>query len=208
MSRESEIWEMFAGRNAQEVALRGLILAGGSGSRLGRDKALLTPNGRPQVVHLLELLEGLTDGAWVAVRPARAEKGCYRALPLVTDSHTGLGPVAGILSGLQRFRSSALLVVAVDMPLVSERLLRVLIDERDPTMPGTAFWSAGIGRPLPFPAIYEPAMAGYMRKAAARGRYGPSHTLAAAGCKTIPLDEPRAMKDIDTPSDLRALTQR
>ncbi len=79
----------------------GLILAGGAGRRMGKvDKAFVTLAGQPLIVHVAERLLPQVGACAISANgdPARfAETG----LPVLPDAEPGgLGPLAGILAGL------------------------------------------------------------------------------------------------------------
>lgn len=118
-----------------------IVLAGGRSFRMGTDKRLVQLRGRPLLNRVLEMLEGLTDDVIVAVGSGGPEVGATR---IVRDDLRGRGPLAGILAGLRRIRTSYALVVPVDMPLLSMAFLTYLRRESpgwDITVPR---WSAGI----------------------------------------------------------------
>ncbi len=102
------------------------LLAGGMGSRMGRDKAMLpwvdTTLWESQCV-LLESLEPCERFLLRGDQPPLARPG-WVALP---DASPESGPLAGIAAALARTSASLLLVVAVDLPdLNREFLLRLL----------------------------------------------------------------------------------
>ncbi|MFB9326863.1 molybdenum cofactor guanylyltransferase [Paenibacillus aurantiacus] len=112
----------------------GLILAGGLSTRMGTDKAALAISGKPLLVRLAEGMaeEGLRP---IAVSVADEEReAVYRALlqdspaarhvHYVRDAYPGSGPLAGLHAGLSSLPSGYTFVLACDMPVLSESLLR------------------------------------------------------------------------------------
>jgi molybdopterin-guanine dinucleotide biosynthesis protein A len=112
--------------------LSAVILAGGQSRRMGRDKAWIECDGRPLIVLALEKVReiGVTE-VFVSGRPG----GDYSALgcPVLLDLEPDLGPLAGLERGLHACTSPLLLVLAVDLPRITSRLLRALADEADRT---------------------------------------------------------------------------
>jgi molybdopterin-guanine dinucleotide biosynthesis protein A len=136
--------------------LYGLVLAGGRGSRLGRDKGSLIYHGVPQVRWALDLLGDLCARAFVSVRPEQARQPLYRALPLIEDVRQSAGPATGLAAAMQRFPQVAWLVMAADMPLLTRSPLARLVAERAPALLATAYCHSD-GTPEPLCAIWEPA---------------------------------------------------
>ncbi|MGM9515397.1 molybdenum cofactor guanylyltransferase MobA [Roseateles sp. DB2] len=97
--------------------ITGLILAGGEGRRMGgQDKGLLMLQERPLAAHALERLSPQVSQVLIS---ANRHAEAYAALgaPVLADSLPGfLGPLAGLLTGLQACRTDWLLSVPCDSP--------------------------------------------------------------------------------------------
>ena len=106
-----------------------IVLAGGKGLRLGHDKALETVGNRSLLEWIIYKL-GLLDSDIIIVT-AREQSfpqfTGYPKLRIVTDTYPGKGPLGGIYTGLAASDSSHNLVVACDMPLLNQALLRYMI---------------------------------------------------------------------------------
>jgi len=111
----------------------GFILAGGSSSRMGRDKGLLDFDGVPLILHTARLLEPLVSQVTVVGSPRR-----YAALGLhvIADGDARAqrgpnapsdGPLAGIATALAATHSRWNLIVACDLPYLSAQWLDWLI---------------------------------------------------------------------------------
>jgi len=101
-------------------------LAGGKSRRMGRDKALLAVCGEPlwQRQIRLSLACGATR-AFLSVRPGQHLGGA--AVERIEDVRADLGPLSGLASSLSACRESHLLVLAVDMPLLNEDIIREML---------------------------------------------------------------------------------
>src|SRR5262245_61947659 len=97
--------------------LTGFILAGGKSARMGRDKALLDWHGRTLLDHMSDLVARVTDDVRVVGRDP---------LP---DRLQGLGPLSGIATALEASATNANLMVAVDLPFLTEKFLKYLKSE-------------------------------------------------------------------------------
>lgn len=149
------IREFFLSRLAARP-LRGLVLAGGHSTRMGRDKALIDVAGQPQAMRAARLLEPFCRDVSLSVRPDQAGERAALGLPLVLDRHLDLGPAGALLSALELDPDAAWLVLGCDMPLVTPRLLEELVRARNPWRVATAFDSARDQLPEPLCAIWEP----------------------------------------------------
>ena len=96
-----------------------VVLAAGRSTRMGRDKALLsTGDGRPLWERQRDVLR--RAGATEIFLSARADQawaqnaGGFSAV--IRDEVVDLGPLAGIVAGLERSTSPHLAVLAVDLP--------------------------------------------------------------------------------------------
>ncbi|MDQ4129731.1 MAG: molybdenum cofactor guanylyltransferase [Actinomycetota bacterium] len=114
-------------REPDAPALTGLVLAGGRGRRLGRDKALVTVAGEPLVVRAPRRLEACCERVFVASGDGRRLGDLeWEQIP---DAVADGGPLAGILAGLEFATTPLLAVVAVDLPYLNPDVLRRLAVE-------------------------------------------------------------------------------
>src|SRR2546421_1315087 len=108
-----------------------VLLAGGESRRMGRDKATLLFRGRPLWEIQFDLLRTLqpeeifvsarTDPLW---RPS--------GMQFVCDEPPSRGPLSGLSATLARISTDHLLVLAIDMPLMTENYLRLICDLVEP----------------------------------------------------------------------------
>jgi molybdopterin-guanine dinucleotide biosynthesis protein A len=183
----------------------GALLAGGESRRMGRDKAMLLLRGEPLWQIQLELLRKLgpteifvsarTDPVW---RPAD--------VPFVADDPPSRGPLSGLASSLAKMRNTHLLALAIDMPFMTEKYLKLLCNQIAPRR--------GV-----IPKIedrFEPLAAIYPQEALANVRRALSGTdfslqtvaarLAAAGKLQVTLvtsKERKLFSNVNEPVDLR-----
>src|SRR5262245_41636081 len=104
-----------------------VLLAGGESRRMGTDKATSIFQGKPLWQTQLETLRRLrpaeilvsarTDPSW---RPAD--------VLFVADIPPSRGPLCGLAASLGKIHTAHLLVLAIDMPFMTENYLRSLCD--------------------------------------------------------------------------------
>jgi molybdopterin-guanine dinucleotide biosynthesis protein A len=105
-----------------EAAVTLLVLNGGAGRRMGRDKAAIDAGGSPLGSRPVALLAAMVDEVIVAGRPLPGvDARC------VADAVPGAGPLAGIVAGLEAASGDVVVVVACDMPEVRPELVALLV---------------------------------------------------------------------------------
>lgn len=179
----------------------GLILAGGSSSRMHRDKAALQYGGKSQLDRTFELASRHVSEVFVSVRANQSADPTRARHPMIVDSFAGEGPTAGIRSALAAYPRVAWLVLACDLPFLSDAALSQLLRERDAASVATAYRSAHDGLPEPLCAIWEPGAAAALAAYQAGGGHCPRKFLIR---HAVPLLEPldrRALDNVNTPEE-------
>jgi molybdenum cofactor guanylyltransferase len=183
------------------VPVYGLILAGGESSRMQRDKAVLQYAGKSQLDRAFELASRHVARVFVSVRASQTTNPTRAQRPMIVDSVAGEGPIVGIRSALAAFPGVAWLVLACDLPFLSDAALSQLLRERDAGGLATAFRSAHDGLPEPLCAIWEPAAARVLTSYQDEGGRCPRKFLIRHAAKLLePLDR-RALDNVNTPEE-------
>lgn len=179
----------------------GLILAGGSSSRMQRDKAALQYRGQTQLERAFALAARHVPQVFISVRASQIADPARAQRPLIVDSFPGEGPLVGIRSALALYPEVAWLVLACDLPFLSDAALSQLLRERDATALATAYRSTHDGLPEPLCAIWEPRAAAALADYDAGGGRCPRKFLIR---QAVPLLEPldrRALDNVNTPEE-------
>jgi molybdenum cofactor guanylyltransferase len=139
--------------------ITGLVLAGGRGQRMdGQDKGLVPLGDKRLVEHVLRRFA--PQVATVLISANRNQER-YRALgyPVVHDENLDYpGPLAGILSGLQKARTPWLAVVPCDSPFIPHDLVARLASAA--TSPRAIAMVATSGEAQPVFALIPTELAG------------------------------------------------
>jgi molybdopterin-guanine dinucleotide biosynthesis protein A len=104
-----------------------IVLAGGKGSRLGRDKALELIGDRSLIQRVMQRLMLISEQILIVGSPCRFDLPADCSAEYKQDLYPGKGPLGGIYTGLIASKSFYNLVVACDMPFLNVELLRYLI---------------------------------------------------------------------------------
>ena len=115
-------------------SITGLVLAGGLGRRMGgEDKGLVPLAGRPMVAHVLAALRPQV-GTILLNANRNQDRYAEFGHPVVADAVGGfLGPLAGVLTALQRCTTEFLVTAPCDAPLVAPDLVARLYAARAAT---------------------------------------------------------------------------
>jgi molybdopterin-guanine dinucleotide biosynthesis protein A len=97
------------------------IMAGGMSSRMGSDKTELMWKGKRMLTHMVDIAAQLCSRVVVVGKP---DVDGVAAIP---DSIQAVGPAGGILAAMKDAGKGSFLVLACDMPLMTEEWLRELI---------------------------------------------------------------------------------
>src|ERR1700722_1892092 len=103
----------------------GFVLVGGASRRMGRDKALL-PLGAVTMVE--EIAARVRAAAGNVTLIGSPEKYGHLGLPVVPDEIENCGPLGGLYTALRRTEADWNVLVACDMPHVTEVFLKQLLE--------------------------------------------------------------------------------
>jgi len=101
------------------------VLAGGKSTRMGKDKAFVEFEERTLLAWAIDLARSVT----AEVRIVGSREKFVSIAPVVEDIFRDCGPLGGIHAALKASEAELNLVLAVDMPFVSQAFLRYLINE-------------------------------------------------------------------------------
>ena len=107
-----------------------IVLAGGKGLRLGRNKASESVGDVSLLQRVVSLIS-FFDSDIIVVKATGEQVSShsigYPKLRIVADTYPGKGPLGGIFAGLRVSSSVYNLVVACDMPFLNQALLRYMV---------------------------------------------------------------------------------
>jgi molybdopterin-guanine dinucleotide biosynthesis protein A len=106
-----------------------IVLAGGKGLRLGRDKALEVVGGRNLFQRVVSQLSSFNRDIIVVTASGRSlpQFNGYPRVRIVTDIYPGNGALGGLHAGLAASDAFYNLVVACDMPFLNRALLQYMV---------------------------------------------------------------------------------
>jgi molybdopterin-guanine dinucleotide biosynthesis protein A len=183
--------------------LCGLVLAGGKSVRMGTDKGLLDYFGKSQRIYSLEMLEKLNLNTFLSVRKEQK----LDQKNVIEDKFIGLGPFGAICSAFQHDPNTAWLVLATDLPYADEKLIRRLIQERDPSKVATALKGKNKKFPEPLITIWEPRAYPVMLQFLAQGISCPRKVLINSEVKHVEVDDD-FITNVNTPEEFSEIKKK
>lgn len=180
--------------------LNGLVLAGGKSQRMGNPKDKINWHGKEQRYYAADLLAPFCDEVFISCRQDQLEDfdPNYNAL---TDTFLNMGPFGGILSALRSQRDTAWLVVACDLPLLDEKSLEFLIENRNTEKAATTYESPFDGLPEPLITIWEPKSYPLLLNFLGSGITCPRKVLINSDTLILKPGNPDSLMNVNTPED-------
>ena len=179
-----------------------IILAGGKSTRMGFPKGLAEINSVKMIEHVLAVSEKISTNIMIITND---DSYNYLGLPVYEDMIKECGPIGGIYTGLTHSTTDCNLVVACDMPFVSEVLVHKLLEffeGHDSVVPSVD----NILEPLC--ALYHKRITLFLKQAIDKKEYSVYKALRLLAAKEIvcPANTPTFM-NINTPDDLKNNSQ-
>lgn len=171
--------------DSSKYRISGFVLAGGSSTRLHRDKVLLPWKHKTLIDYATDRLRPLCETVRVCAN--RDDLEAYR--PLVRDALPNAGPLAAIVAGLEQSHTEWNLFLAVDLPLLPRELLQALIAQTSEKADALCILPRLDGMPQPLCGLYRRSLATDLRRALEEGKYKIMLALdAIAGTRMERLD--------------------
>ncbi len=183
-----------------------IVLAGGSGSRMGRSKPLIRLRDLPLLRHVIDHLKESTVDDIVVVlgydSAAIRQAVSLEDVSVVENPEYAKGMSTSIRAGLRAVKddAEAALIVLADQPLISSKTVNRLVDffrDRKPAIVVPAFRGFR-GNPVLIARRLFPEMSRITGDIGCRAIFD-DHP---ADIETVEVDDPGVLIDIDTPEDL------
>ena len=176
------------------ATVKGLVLVGGKSTRMGQDKSNLDYFGKPQKIVAKELLESNNLETFYSVQNASEYDD------EIHDKFLNLGPFGGICSAFQKDPNAAWFVLATDVPFVNDKIIKLLLNQRNPGKVATAIKGKDKDFPEPLITIYEPKAYPILLQYLAQGYSCPRKALINSEVEIVEVDDD-FIRNINTPVD-------
>ncbi|MBS7626199.1 molybdenum cofactor guanylyltransferase [Candidatus Bathyarchaeota archaeon] len=130
----------------------GVILAGGSSLRFGKNKALVMLNGKPLIRHVIDNSINVVEQIVITIGQKEDPRPFLKVLPqnikVTKDLRGYKNPLNGILSGITVLNAEYCLVLPCDTPYIKHGVLEILFREADGYDSAIPIWPNGYIEPL------------------------------------------------------------
>ena len=192
--------------------ITGLVLAGGRGSRMGGvDKGLQNHRGMPLAMHALLRLQPQVGHAMIN---ANRNLGAYESIgvPVWPDATSDYpGPLAGVLSGLERCETPYLVTVPCDtpnFPLDLVERLATALERDDAQIAMAATRERGELTNQPVFCLLQSMLMESLAQFMHAGERKIDRWTAQHRCTIVEFDDPAAFFNANTVQELQSLQQR
>ncbi|MGB7802758.1 MAG: molybdenum cofactor guanylyltransferase MobA [Buttiauxella sp.] len=179
----------------------GVVLAGGRATRMGgRDKGLICLNGRPLVEHVIRKLASQVNNVVIS---ANRNIDAYQSLglPVLSDTLPDFpGPLAGMLSAMQKLDGEWFLFCPCDTPNIPDHLVEKLWEQKGGSC---AVWVNDGERDHPTLALMHKKLAASLENYLASGERRVMYFLRQSGGRAVLF--PNQMQNfinVNSPDDL------
>jgi len=182
--------------------ITGIVLAGGKSSRMGSDKGLLTMKGKIFVEHVIGALKPLVDKIIIVSNNQKYDQFGYKR---VEDSIKDSGPLAGLYSGLQHSETEYNLVLSCDIPMITTKVLKKLVDTDYENFDVVQIQSEH--KAMPLIALYNKQCADTCLQLLQQGKKRLRVAVSQLSTKTILIESEldKFVRNVNTKEDLKEL---
>ncbi|QCE33415.1 molybdenum cofactor guanylyltransferase [Acetobacteraceae bacterium] len=193
--------------------LFGLLLSGGKSQRMGKDKAALCYEGRPQLVRAMTFLSEFTDQQFLSLRKDQQSDPLRQAYKPIFDIEGVNGPNSGLLAAHRAYPEVAWLVLACDLPFADANALAPLVKARAEWQgeiadkPVVFSWKSPFnGKAEPLCAIWEPAALKSLEKVVQEGAHCPRQAFKGL-TEFLLTPEGSILENVNTPDEWQKIQE-
>jgi molybdopterin-guanine dinucleotide biosynthesis protein A len=175
-----------------------IVLSGGRSRRFGRDKLAEPVRDSLLIDRPIRALREVF-GSRVAIVGECSSHVASRADLVIPDPYPGIGPIGGVLAGLEYSRGP-LFVLAGDLIGIDAEAIGLILETADDSPESLAVFAI-TDRPQPCIGLYRPQAVEYLRQAIDRERFSLLGALPADRSQTVEISE-LAARNVNRPADL------
>ena len=182
--------------------VNGLVLGGGTSTRMSQPKLAMNYHGVPQYIHVGNLIDEVIDGELYVNVPADHVSVINSPNVLVDEPQfTGNGPISGLLSAMELNSSVSWLVVGVDYPQLSVNQLNELYTAYQVSGRTVCFMNPQSGYLEPLVALYSATDLENLKSFLDQGNQSLRHFLGQVNCLVLTISAGDFLNSVDNPED-------
>jgi molybdenum cofactor guanylyltransferase len=180
----------------------GILLSGGKSSRMGEDKAFMRYQNRYLYEFSLSILKLFSEEILLSSGNPRFKHLEY---PCIVDEISNLGPLGGIFSCLRLIKNEYAIVLPCDMPFITEKIVKFLIENSDGFDITIALNHEN--HPEPLIGIYSSSLIPAIEEMIHSNQYKMQELFLRANTNfvKIPDIKPESFRNINYPEDFNSL---
>ncbi|WP_053075124.1 molybdenum cofactor guanylyltransferase [Ornithinibacillus californiensis] len=189
-------------------SISGIILAGGKSSRFGSPKAFARKDGIPFYQSSIDKCKPFIETITLVTSIELVKKFNIPDpdIYVITDKEdiAGLGPLAGIYSGMEKVDSEWYLISPIDVPFLEGRILKMLLQKievgKEVIVPMVN------GRVEPLIAVYHRSLKGKIIEQLKRRELAPKQLFERSQVVYVEIDDEKPFRNINYRDDLDRYT--
>ncbi|PZD84759.1 molybdenum cofactor guanylyltransferase [Bacilli bacterium] len=182
----------------------GIVLSGGQSRRFGSPKAFARKDGKYFYQYSIDALSSVVDSFVLVTNPTLIGKFLYEQevnFAIITDKkeYEGLGPLAGIFSGMEYIRGDWYVISPIDVPFINGNIFQSLLLHRDKNI--DAIIPVVSGKIQPLLSIYHYRVKRLIQLQLKSNTLSVQELLKKCRVKYVSMEEEKAFYNINRRSD-------
>lgn len=182
--------------------LTGIVVCGGTSSRMGRDKSLLKYHDQEQRYHIADMLSHFCKEVYLSLNETQTQTTSNTSYKAFTDlpEYRNCGPITALLTAYHFLPEHNLVVVGCDYPLLTHEEFEGFVTSLNNHTTSKAFYNEEGGFYEPLLAYYAASMARVVKVHFEYENTSLQHILKESGAERyIPKDK-NSIKSVDDPA--------
>lgn len=182
----------------------GIVLAGGQSRRFGSPKAFARKDGKYFYQYSIDAITSVVDSFLMVTSPSLKSEFQYKqesnfAIIIDKKEYEGMGPLAGIFSGMEYIQGDWYMVSPIDVPFISGNIFQSLLLHRDENI--DAIIPVVSDKIQPLLSIYHYRVKKLIQLQLENNALSVQELLEKCRVKYVPMGEEKAFYNINRRSD-------
>ncbi|WP_081755957.1 molybdenum cofactor guanylyltransferase [Paucisalibacillus sp. EB02] len=201
---------LFARRCKMNRKIVGIILAGGQSRRYGTPKAFALMKGIPFYQYSINVMNPFVESIVLVSNIDIVNRFEHKApnLKLIIDnpSYAGLGPLAGIYSGMESVKAEWYLISPIDVPFMEESVFKTLLENIEVGIEAVVPIVRGNMQPLI--SVFHRSMKERIKNQLMYHELSPKQLFIKSEVKFIEIEHEKPFRNINYQDDLRRYEEK